>query len=404
MTQTNAHSSFQVEFGEIEEAQKMVAKPFFNEKARHFLSRLSENLFLRSEGRLPPDVAAFAFWCRESNVGQLWREYRELPFRMGLGSVLHITPGNVPINFAFSWAFSLLAGNVNFVKLPSKQFDQISMIITALHQVTKNDMFKEFHSNNIFFRSDHSDSQLQSLQKNAKARVFWGSSETIKILRQGPCQPDAVDISFPSRSSIAAIGSKAFIDSYESKRLVVVRKFLQDSLTYGQRGCSSPRQVFWVGDSQDSCLARRIFWELARSESKSKKLLNASEKTERFANLCLASTDITSSFSFKKFPAEELVIIPNGSVDKGKIENFVNLGTFIEAEIEQLAQVLAYVTDDIQTVTYFGIKPEVLASYVVESGIAGIQRIVPFGAAFEMSPVWDGKNLLLNLSRAIEVR
>ena len=43
---------------------------------------------------------------------------------MGRGLIFHITPTNVPTNFFYSFIFSLLSGNSNIVKLPTKDFEE----------------------------------------------------------------------------------------------------------------------------------------------------------------------------------------------------------------------------------------------------------------------------------------
>ena len=47
---------------------------------------------------------------------------------MGRGTVLHITPSNVPTNFAYSMVFGLLSGNNNIIRLPSKNFLQVKIL------------------------------------------------------------------------------------------------------------------------------------------------------------------------------------------------------------------------------------------------------------------------------------
>ena len=45
--------------------------------------------------------------------------------KLGLGLAFHITPSNIPTNFAYSLIFGLLSGNSNVVKVPSRNFTQI---------------------------------------------------------------------------------------------------------------------------------------------------------------------------------------------------------------------------------------------------------------------------------------
>ena len=59
---------------------------------------------------------------------------------MGRGTVLHITPSNVPTNFAYSMVFGLLSGNNNIIRLPSKNFLQVKILC----EILKNYLQKDF--------------------------------------------------------------------------------------------------------------------------------------------------------------------------------------------------------------------------------------------------------------------
>ena len=55
-------------------------------------------------------------------------KYDDAELRLGKGVVFHIAPSNVPVNFAFSFAAGLLAGNANIVRIPSKDFEQVQIM------------------------------------------------------------------------------------------------------------------------------------------------------------------------------------------------------------------------------------------------------------------------------------
>ena len=51
--------------------------------------------------------------------------YVNLGKRVGRGIVFHITPSNVPLNFAYSWLSGILSGNLNIVRVASKKSEQM---------------------------------------------------------------------------------------------------------------------------------------------------------------------------------------------------------------------------------------------------------------------------------------
>ena len=66
-----------------------------------FLDDLSAQLRSCVEPSAYPDVMAFAFWCRRANIDRPKTGFNNGETRLGHGVVFHITPSNVPVNFAF---------------------------------------------------------------------------------------------------------------------------------------------------------------------------------------------------------------------------------------------------------------------------------------------------------------
>ena len=52
---------------------------------------------------------------------------------------------------------------------------------------------------------------------------------------------------------------------------------------------------------------------------------------------------------------------------------------------------------------YFGFSQNELKSFILKNNLFGIDRIVPIGKALEIDIVWDGYEVVKNLSRVIIV-
>ena len=115
-------------------SKNIKSKPnfIFDEHVINFLNEIY--LFANNikEIRDYPDLFSFAFWCRKKNIINLKSKYTNHNKRIGRGIVYHITPSNVPMNFAYSFAFGMLSGNFNIVRLPSKKFHQINIFINII--------------------------------------------------------------------------------------------------------------------------------------------------------------------------------------------------------------------------------------------------------------------------------
>ena len=79
-------------------------------------------------------------------------------------------------------------------------------------------------------------------------------------------------------------------------------------------------------------------------------------------------------------------------------------GVFFENDIKKIKEVGNVINGKYQTITYFGIKKKILKTFVNNLDIAGVSRIVPVGQAIDMDIIWDGKNLINELTRILEVK
>ena len=100
----------------------------FTKKSCDFLGDLSKQLDNSKYLKEYPDIKTLAFWCRKKNILSIKEKFKTTEPRIGLGLLFHITPSNIPTNFAYSLIFGLLNGNSNIVRVPSKKFKQIDII------------------------------------------------------------------------------------------------------------------------------------------------------------------------------------------------------------------------------------------------------------------------------------
>ena len=110
----------------------------FNPQILNFLNDLSISLANNFNDKNYPDLRALSFFCRKNNILSLKKKHHDKEStRFGLGLLFHITPSNIPTNFAYSLIFGLITGNSNIVKVPSKKFEEINIICKALNKILK---------------------------------------------------------------------------------------------------------------------------------------------------------------------------------------------------------------------------------------------------------------------------
>ena len=115
----------------------------FDDLSCRFISDLSLELSKIKLIKQYPDIKALSFWCRDKNIQNFKKLFylNNHDLRIGVGLVFHITPSNMPTNFAYSLLFGLLSGNSNIVKVPSKKFPQIKIICQCINKVLRKKIF-----------------------------------------------------------------------------------------------------------------------------------------------------------------------------------------------------------------------------------------------------------------------
>ena len=129
---------------DTEKLKKLNSLEVFSEITCSWLSDLSRFLLKDPKTKKYPDVATFAFFCRKANLSKLKaNHYNPNEIRIGKGIAFHIAPSNVPVNFAYSLFAGLVTGNINIVKVPSKDFEQVNIIINAIKIILTEEKHKE---------------------------------------------------------------------------------------------------------------------------------------------------------------------------------------------------------------------------------------------------------------------
>jgi hypothetical protein len=165
-----------------------------------------------------------------------------------------------------------------------------------------------------------------------------------------------------------------------------------------QFGCSSPNSIFWLGKNN---FAKKRFWfELNKIVDKKYDLdlSGANKKISNLMNFTL-NKNIKFKTNIKKF---KLITLKS---KKFSFENFdnVNFGTFLEIDLDNINHLKKYTSEKLQTVTYYGVNFETIKKFIINNKIKGIDRIVPIGRAFDLTPEWDGVDIIATLSRTIGI-
>ena len=370
----------------------------FNNNIISFLNEISKEVLNNSKCKKFPDLVSFGFWCRENNIKRIFNNYSFFRNRMGRGTVLHITPSNVPTNFAYSMAFGLLSGNNNIVRLPSKNFLQVELLCSILKKISKKKTYKKSFKRFLLIKYENSDLISSELSKNVEARVIWGGDSTINKFKTYKTKPRCIDLAFANRYSISLIDSNNLAKLNSKNLAILAKKFYTDTYTMDQFGCSSPNSVFWLGKNN---IIKKNFWFQLREIVNREYNLDLSGANKKISNLMNYTLYYNEKFKtdMQNF---NLVTIKSNKLN---FDNFANLnfGTFLEINLKDINHLQKYTSEKLQTITYYGIDYKNIKKFIIRNKIKGIDRIVPIGRAFDITPEWDGIDIISSLSRTIYV-
>ena len=389
------HKNIKIIFGtsQIENNSSVI----FDDEILNFLGVLSEKILNNKEAKKFPDLFTLGFWCRKSNLIKLKKDYNSEDFRLGRGLVLHITPSNVPLTFAYSLIFGLISGNSNIVRLPSKNFEQVKLLIQILSLVLKKKKFTFIKKRFVLIKYKNSDDISEYLSKIVDGRLVWGGDKTVSKFKSFVTSPRCVDLFFANRFSVCLINIKSLnkLKDIEIKKLC--NKFYNDSYLMDQMGCSSPLIVFWLGSKESKY--KEKFWNFFSQIVNEKYDFDLSASNKKISNLTKL---ILNEKNLKpKYDRFNLLRINFKHLSERSINLNPHYGSFYEVKIDNLKKLSPYINKKLQTLIYFSFKKKELKNLIINEKIKGVDRFVPFGRAFDLNTKWDGYDIILNLSRII---
>ena len=381
----------------------------FDAAVLEFLDAVSGSLMADREARMYPDVVTFAFWIRKANTRKLKERFfgesdteagdlhRAGNIRLGRGVVFHIAPSNVPVNYAYSLAAGLLTGNANIVRIPSKDFPQVELINRAVRLVLGKYTYMEPYVCLVRYGRDRAVNDLFSAI--ADVRVVWGGDATIAELRKSPLGPRAGEITFADRFSIAVIDSDAYLALGSGEKEKVTEGFYNDTYLTDQNACTSPRLIAWTGGRREE--AKTEFWGRLHTLVKRNYHFQPIQGISKLTSSLLAAA-VQENIRVIAHADNLIIRVQADNPTTRLIDLKDNSGYFFECDCGDIVEIGRLCNDArCQTVAYIGEREAFLP--LINSGIKGIDRIVPVGKTMDFDLIWDGYDLTERLTRIVRM-
>ncbi len=383
------------------QAQYQTLKPF-DDIICDFFDTLSKNIFKDKSMSDYPDIISIAFWFRKKNVLKLQKIFNDGEFKSAIGKVFHITPNNVPINFAYSLFFGLITGNSNIVKVPFKNYLQVEYLCKKMNILLKLSKFNILKDMINIIRYENNDNITNKISNQCNARVIWGGDKTIKKIKSIDSPVKCVDITFPDRYSFSIINLKSLKNLNNEDFKKTVEKFYIDNYTFDQNACNSSHLVFWLGKKINQNIIEKFWTQLNIFVNKKIKYPDIIS-TEKYNKICIDLVNFSNIKKLKKY-SKNLHVVTLNKLNINNEKQRGQWGYFYEYLSKDLNILPKIITNKYQTLTYYGFEKIFFKNFLIKNQIKGVDRVIPMGRSMEMSHLWDGYNLLNSLTRIIDIK
>jgi hypothetical protein len=371
-----------------------------------FSDALSRLILNDPRSRPFPQMVAVGFWLRRAAIQRLADRFAALEglgaVRVPRGLAFHVPPSNVDTVFLYSLMVSFLVGNRNVVRVsPSRPSEQATLLCELLRQVLAEERFEAFGDELAVVSYSHEVEPTALISQETDVRLLWGGDQSIDRLRAVPVGPGTHDLTFGDRFSFAVLRPSAVLQPDQPSLHTLAEELFNDSYWFDQLACSSPRLLVWVGHREDVDRARRVlFKELSEVIAAKGYELAPGASISKLNFLFGALIDRPVENLYRS--GNELAVV--GLTDLADFDRtHPGAGLFFEARVDALADLVGFVSRKDQTLVAHGFSGEELAMFARSLQGRGIDRIVAFGEALEFSSLWDGYDLLAELTRTVTV-
>ncbi len=181
-----------------------------------FLDETSRCILKLPAVKESPELVALAFWLRRANIRSIVDGFLETvgPHELAKpwGIAFHVAPSNVDTIFLYSWALSMLAGNINLVRVSQSNTLQLELLLGVLQKLMSDPRWQSVAERNVVLTYPRNDQTNRFFSERADVRVIWGGDDTVRQLRALPAKPRTKEISFADKVSSTVIQAGRYLD------------------------------------------------------------------------------------------------------------------------------------------------------------------------------------------------
>ncbi|WP_053078096.1 acyl-CoA reductase [Parabacteroides goldsteinii] len=310
------------------------------------------------------------------------------------GLACHWLAGNVQILGLFALIQSILAKNVNLLKVSARDngvftelldtFRGVNYTTSTGYSISGDDLLKTI-SVVYFPREAHNIGETMS--KEADIRIAWGGKEAVETVANYPTKFDTESIIFGPKLSFSVIAKESLVSETDAKKLA--RRIAVDVSVFDQSGCASPHNLYI---ETGGVISPEQFIEiLAKAFDRTEIQI---PKTEVSVEQVSQIHSIRGVYDFKgtvkgsPTMSWTLLINPDNELNKPIYSRvlFVHI-------VSSIFDTLKHITENIQSIGIEAPKEKAL-NYATQATHLGVSRCPTIGRMLNFEMPWDGIFLL----------
>jgi hypothetical protein len=382
------------------EQARLPFAPAFESDRIALIGRFAASIQKDPRWRDVAPVQALAFWLRKAAVTRMAEAFRASAhpqsIATGRGIAFHLPPQNVDTLFLYSWAIAFACGNTNIVRLP----EQVSPTMTALLEPLIG-LLDEAGSGDLFLTYPRADATANELLSAvADCRLVWGGDAKAEVFNRLPMRLGGKSLAFSDRYSHAILSAPA-VAALDEDGLNRLAKGLHDDIRlFDQQACSSPHTIHLVDVDEVGLGAVRHLLERLDGLARRAPTTDPAHGMAKFAAACaLAADDLAATATRLSNETTVIELVPTES--RGSAVG----GGFLSVRIApSLAAIAETLTAHDQTLSHFGLSGDDFAAFAAQAASRGVARLVPVGNALNFDQLWDGYDLVGELTRVVRAK
>ncbi len=320
---------------------------------------------------------------------------------VSLGLVCHWLAGNVQVLGMFVLIQSILAGNVNLIRVSSRDNGVFVRLLRAFegeayttpggYRILGDDLLACV----AVVSFDHSDQGAGAAMSGlADARIAWGGAEAVAAVAAYPCRYDCTDIIMGPKLSFSAVSSEALSDERSAAKLA--RRIAVDASVFDQTGCASAHNVFVEkgGNVKPEEFAKLLSAAMA-------KVAVQIPKGPMTPEMSAAVHSARGIYDFKGtvYGDPESVWTVLYSEDEELSSPVYSRVVFVHP-MEHLNDAVRFVSEDIQTIGLAAVGEKAM-EFAVRAARKGAVRFPVCGRMLNFESPWDGMFVMERLVRFV---